>query len=193
MSTMNIWLGEKRGYLSDWITQKWVILTGRQIDNEAESWLSGLTGNTRLIGEEFYQYVSEEEDLIAERNRENSGLLDDLDVLRNDSPNTIDPAVKDFYQHTINYGFDVWSEWCGFFRPFGRLLALIFSRRLQQLNVPLDPMDTSRGVSSEVILLNDKSTGETKHRIWLRKKADAGHVIYAGCYGWVKPPNADHR
>ena len=112
---LNIWLGEKRGYLSDWITQKWVIITGKSAETEVHSWLSGLSGNTRKIGEDFFQSSAVSENLAGERNTENSGLLGNLDVLRNDSPNSIHPAVKDFYEHTVNYGFDVWSEWCGAF------------------------------------------------------------------------------
>ena len=49
---------------------------------------------------------------------------------------------------TAAYELDSWAEWCGAFRPFGRLLALLFSRRLQQLNVPLTGLDTSRGVEA---------------------------------------------
>jgi hypothetical protein len=45
-------------------------------------------------------------------------------------------AVKQFYEQTSEYELDAWSEWCGLFRPFGRTLAVLFSRRLQQLNVP---------------------------------------------------------
>ncbi len=186
---MNIWLGEKRGYLADWITQKWVILTGREIDPETEEWLQGLRGSTRSIGEDFYLHTPESHSLKALKNAENTGLLENLDILRNGSPDTFNAAVKDFYENTVNFGFDVWSEWSGMFKPFGRLLAFIFSRRLEQLNVPLNPMDTSRGVGSEVILLKDNETGETKYRIWMRKKIAEGQVIYAGCYGWTKTPN----
>ena len=34
------WLDERRGYLSDWVTQRWVQLMGRRVDLDgAERWL----------------------------------------------------------------------------------------------------------------------------------------------------------
>ncbi len=150
-------------------------------------------GDTMIIGEDFYKQVARDENLEIVINEKDSGLLKDLDVLRNNSPILFNSKVKDFYQHTINYGFDVWSEWSGFFKPFGRLLAIIFSRRLQQLNVPLSPMDTSMGVTSEIIQLKNKTTGEAVYRIWMRKQIESKNVIYAGCYGWCKPPNVNYN
>lgn len=185
---MNIWLGKKRGYLTDWITQKWVQLTGNEIDIDTEKWLSGPAGDTRKIGGDFFKSTALEEDLDIVINEPDSGLLMDLDVLRNNSETKFNPKVKDFYEHTINYGFDVWSEWKGIFKPFGRLLAVIFSKRLQQLNVPINPMDTSRGVTSDIVQLKDKKTGEAVYRIWMRSSNSGGSVIYAGIYGWCRPP-----
>lgn len=190
---MNIWLGKNRGYVSDWITQCWVRLTGTRVDLENELWLFGPTGETKKIGEDFYKKISEEENLEIAVNEKDSGLLKDLNMLKNDSVNDINAKVKDFYEHTINFGFDVWSEWSGFFKPFGKLLAVIFSRRLQQLNVPLSPMDTSHGVTSDIIQLKDKSTGEAKYRIWMRKKSVTSEVIYAGCYGFGKPRDVSYN
>jgi hypothetical protein len=46
----------------------------------------------------------------------------------------VDPAVAASYEQTSEYEFDVWSEWSWAFRPFGGMLALLFSQRLQQLN-----------------------------------------------------------
>lgn len=189
----NIWLGNKRGYLTDWITQKWVQLTGERFDPKTNEWLIGPMGSADKIGGEFYKQTANLENLEIIINEADSGLLKDLDILRNNSEVSFDPKVKDFYARTINYGFDVWSEWSGIFKPFGWLLAVIFSRRLQQLNVPLSPMDTSRGVTSDIIQLKHKQTGEAVYRIWLRKKAAAKEVIYAGCYGWCKPPNVDYN
>jgi hypothetical protein len=190
---MNIWLGEKRGYVTDWITQRWVQLTGKKVDLRNEQWLLGPMGNTKKIGEDFFMQVAADENLEITVNENNSGLLKDLDVLKNGSSASFHPKVRDFYAHTINYSFDVWSEWCGFFKPFGWMLAVIFSRRLQQLNVPLSPMDTSHGVTSDIIQLKEKPSGEPVYRIWMRKKIASKDVIYAGCYGWCKPPNVNYN
>jgi len=190
---MNIWVGEKRGYLTDWITQRWVQFTGRKINLNYELWLEGPIGDTKIIGEQFFLSLAKSEDLVTETNSPGSGLLKDLNVLKNTSKTEINEKVIDFYQRTINYGFDVWSEWSGLFKPFGWLLAKIFSRRLQQLNVPLSPLDTSLGVTSDIIRLIDPKSQEAKYTIWLRKKIGSKDVIYAGCYGWCKPPNVNYN
>jgi CRP-like cAMP-binding protein len=81
---------------------------------------------------------------------------------RDFDPAGVHPAVADFYARTAAFELDSWAEWCGAFRPFGRLLARLFSRRLQQLNVPLSGLDTSRGVTSEVLQLVDPATGAVR-------------------------------
>lgn len=35
------WLGSKRGYVTDWFTQRWVQFTGRRVTLAAEPWLAG--------------------------------------------------------------------------------------------------------------------------------------------------------
>jgi len=188
----NFWLGNKRGYLTDWITQRWVQLTGIKVDLTKESWLLGPLGDTKKIGEEFFKQLAEETNLKVVINADNSGLLKSLNVLKNNSPVDINQKVTDFYEHTINYGFDVWSQWTAFFKPFGMLLAFIFSRRLQQLNVPLSSLDTSHGVTSDIIQLKNDS-GEAVHTVWLRKKNESKDVIYAGCYAFCNPPNVNYN
>jgi hypothetical protein len=42
-----MWLGERRGNLIDWLTQRWVCATGRRVDLAAEPWLAGPVGQTR--------------------------------------------------------------------------------------------------------------------------------------------------
>ena len=95
---------------------------------------------------------------------EGSGLLDDFASLRGPEfdPTDVARPVAEFYEKTADYSLDAWSEWCNAFRPFGWLLALLFSRRLQQLNVPLRPLDTSRGVTSEILRVTDPVSGRIR-------------------------------
>jgi hypothetical protein len=74
------------------------------------------------------------------------------------------------------------------FRPFGRLLAALFSRRLQQLNVPLSPLDASRGMTSEVLRLTDPETGAVRLTAWVRKLLGSGDLLYAGTYTPCRVP-----
>jgi hypothetical protein len=86
------------------------------------------------------------------RDNPDSGLIQDFDALAPGSfdATRVQPGVRSFYEHTARYEMDASAHWSGIFSPFGRLVAALFSRRLQQLNVPLTGLDTSRGIQSEV-------------------------------------------
>lgn len=188
-----IWLGTKRGFFSDWITQRWVQLTGKRLNLEREAWLQGPIGKTTGIGLHFFDEFAAESGLIAQRQVEDSGLIKDFSLLAapDFTPSVISSKVIDFYERTSNYELDAWAEWCGVFRSFGQLLALMFSRRLQQLNVPLTGLDTSKGITSEIILLTEPITGRILYTAWVRQLLANKSVLYAGSYSICKVPNRE--
>ncbi len=111
------------------------------------------------------------------------------DLLENSTDlRTVEVAVKDFYERTSEYELDAWSEWRGGFRLFGKGLAFFFSRRLQQLNVPLSSLDTSRGITSDVMPLRDPDSGQTALTAWVRELLGTNNVLYAGGYSLCIPP-----
>jgi hypothetical protein len=182
-------LASTAGHLVDRITQRWVQFTGRTVDIAGEHrWLAGPTGEPEGIGRDYFQEFAHKHSLEI---GPGAGLLDDFDMLRGPDFNPAEVArpVADFYQRTADYSLDAWSEWCNAFRPFGWLLALIFSRRLQQLNVPLSSLDTSRGVTSEVLRVSDPVSGQHRFTAWLRRLIGSGDVLYAGAYSTCRVPN----
>ncbi len=186
-----IWLSEKRGYLTDWVTQRWVQLTGRSVRLADAQWLAGPIGKTTRIGSDFYEEWAVEAGLELKRDGAVRGLVPRFNLLAapDFNPTRIHHRVADFYERTLAYELDVWSEWRGFFRPFGHALACLFSRRLQQLNVPLSGLDTSRGISSDVLQLTDPITGEVKLTAWVRHLRSNKAVLYAGSYSLCYIPN----
>ena len=151
-----IWLGDKRGFLTDWVTQRWVQITGRRVRLEENTWLDGPVGNTHQIGKDFFiDYANRRHlDLVQSGV---CGLLEDLTRLSGDDADfsVVAAPVREFYERTSEYALDAWSQWHGLFRPFGRALAILFSRRLQQLNIPLSSLDSAKGMTSNVIQLRD--------------------------------------
>lgn len=177
------------GHLVDRITQRWVQFTGRPVDIAGEHrWLDGPTAEPSGIGSDYFGEFARRRSLQI---GQGAGLLDEFAVLRSESfdPKAVAGPVADFYERTADYSLDAWSEWCNAFRPFGSLLALIFSRRLQQLNVPLSPLDTSRGVTSEVLCVSDPASGQHLFTAWLRRLKSNGDVLYAGAYSTCRIPN----
>ena len=159
---------------------------GKLIDLGKEDWLDGPTGNTSEIGESYFQHYRTTID------RKDIGLVDDFAILHNSSfnPKTIAPEIVGFYENTSHYDLDVWSQWSGIFKPFGWLLNAIFSRRLQQMNMPISALDTSKGMTSEVVVLTDND-GKSLGTGWLRKLIATGESIYVGVYSHCRPPKYD--
>lgn len=181
-----LWLGDRVGYLPDAITQFWVRLTGHQFEIADCPWLDGPVGDTRRIGPDFFHRLATRSGACV---RPGSGLLSDVaPLVPNGHP--LDAAVADFYQHTADYSIDVWSEWDGFFKPFGVLLANIFSRRLEQLNVPLHSLEASRGMTSEIVEVVDEK-GVVSNVAWIRTLVASDRTIYCGNYSTCRVPQFD--
>lgn len=178
-----MWLDDARGNLVDWTTQRWVQVTGRKVTLAGCPWLEGPVGPPTGIGTAFFDRYAAQHGLRMVRGVD-GGLVPDFEVLRSPSfdPNRVSPAITEFYARTGDYALDVWSQWSTPFRPFGRALAALFSRRLQQLNVPLSGLDTSRGMRSEVVPVVDPVANRPVFTAWVRELVGTGHVIYAGAY-----------
>jgi len=187
-------LGGRRGVVSDWVTQRWVQATGHRIDLSDHPWLEGPVGDVTVIGSGFFRRVAARQGLRIRTDGKPHGLLEnfrDLEGLKCQT-HGCHPAVAQFYEQTSEFDLDVWSEWCGAFRPFGAALAAIFSRRLQQLNMPLSPLDTSGGLRSDLLQLED-ATGSVKYTAWIREVASTGQILYASSYSVCTVPGFDAR
>src|SRR5437868_324712 len=185
-----MWLGETRGNLIDWSTQKWVQATGRRVDFAKYPWLAGPIGSTRGIGLNYFDQWAAAEGLRVEQHRSGKSLLPSFAALAGGGfdPTSVHPAVAEFYERAADFDVDVWSEWSGLFRPFGFLVAAVFSRRLEQLNLPLSALDTSWGMTSEVLQVTDPVTGEARANAWVRTLVKTGRIVYVGSYSVTNVP-----
>jgi hypothetical protein len=178
-----------RGRLSDWITQRWVQATGHRVDLSVDTWLRGPVGDVDVIGHDYFARLAARHGLEIDETSSPRGLLRHLSVLASPTCDTsaVPAEVAAFYERTSEYEFDVWSDWSPLFRPFGSLLATTFSRRLEQLNVPLSPLETSHGFNSRVLKLRD-AEGNVRHTAWVRTLLSTGKTLYAGDYSTCRIP-----
>lgn len=167
------------------------MLRGRRIEPDDVPWLMGPFGEADVIGDQYVQRLADEGNLGVERHASGAGLMDSIASLALDDAARarLRMEVVAFYERTADHDLDVWSEWSPVFRPFGGMLQRLYSRRLQQLNVPLRPLDTSRGMASQILKLRDPATGETRHTVWFRMLKATGQVIYSGVYGTCRIPD----
>ncbi len=168
--------------------QQWAILRGRRIDPATASWLMGPFGKVGAKGENFIHTLAKEEDLLISKNAGNTGLLSSIEAL-NLSPENLQrlsPPVKDFYEKTQQYQLLFTVKWNPIFKLFGKLVNVLFSNRIAQLNIPTSNRKDPDAVSSEIITLRDRIFGEIQHTVWYRTIPSTQTVLYSGVYSTCK-------
>ncbi len=160
----------------------WMRITGRKRDISLHPWLDGPTGGD-YIGETFYTEFAKANGYTTSIPAD-GGLMKDFSVLGSAAHPHLQKNVQHFYERTSQYKMDVWSESYYPVKPFAKIIIRTISREINQLNIPLEPMETSLGMTSQVIRLCDES-GEQKLVCWLRKINSSGRVVYSGFYAPV--------
>lgn len=187
-----MWLGERRGHAIDWLTQRWVQLTGRRVRCDEAPWLLGPTGSTRGIGADFFSRWGAARGLTVVPPRRDDGLLAGFAELRGPGfePRSVHADIDAFYTHTADFDLQLESRWAGPFRALGWLVARVFARRLAQLNMPLRSSELSAGVESRIVRLADER-GVVRHTAWVRSSSATGLPVFVGQYGTERVPGHD--
>ncbi|MFG0273835.1 MAG: hypothetical protein ACF8QF_02130 [Phycisphaerales bacterium] len=170
--------------LPDWLSQKWVTAWSRRIEPASVPWLMGPFGEVDTIGDNHIERLARDEGLEVTRGGGPAGIVAAIDDLIPDEAarNRLAPQIAAFYERTSRYEFDVWAAWRPLFGLGGRLLHRVYSRRLQQLDLPQQSLDTALGVTSDIIRLVDPATGATRHTVWHRVLRKTGQIVYSGYY-----------
>ncbi len=102
----------------------------------------------------------------------------------------VHPRIRAFYEHTAGWELDVWSRWRWWAEPGGRLINAVFARRLQQLSLPTDPLDTSDGMDSRVLGFTSPA-GQHLGTAWQRTLRRTDTTVFGGFYGVTAVPLGD--
>jgi hypothetical protein len=175
----------------DIAAQAWMIATSRRFRSDQVPWLAGPTANAHRVGHDWVGRTAAELG-GSTRTGPRLGLLPRFDALAGAcfDPAAIDQAIVDFYEHTSCWRLDLWSQWSAFAWPFGRLLVALWSNRLEQLSLPLHPLDVSFGMDSSVVHVLDGAEGHVGSA-WLRTMRKTGATTYSGLYGVATLPGSD--
>ena len=180
---------EAAGTLAEKLIRAWVRVTGRTIDPAINHWLRCPIGPPGHIGQDIYTRLQEQEGLHHDP-APGLGLLTDFALLQSETfdPAKVHPEIRAFYEQTSRYHLEVWSD----SNPLAKfclwLLVTFVSRRMDQLNFPLSPLEMARGMTSEILPLNNAEEKRV-YTGWLRRMVSDGRVIYAGLYSTETPPN----
>lgn len=173
-------------------TRAWWRAVGRPVDLAgAHSWLQAPVSAGPRVQE---AWLAEEANRLGGTLVEddpNAGLIPDLSVLDRPGFDTsrLAPQVRDFYSHTARWRMEAWSQWSPLFAAPGALISHFFGRRLQQLALPIRPLDVAYGMDSRVVPIV-ADDGQQLAAGWLRTLRRTGGFVYSGCYRTCPLPGA---
>lgn len=169
-----------------------VKIVGKKFNRCDVAWLDGMQG-TAVLSEHFYKDLADKNNINCVQPKNAYGLIDDFNALSSNEFDTtkVQPQIIDFYEKTSDYQFDIWMQWKGLFQYFSILVIRLVSRQINQLNMPLNNMEISKGMTSEIIKMYDENNNYL-YACWLRKIMPANKIIYQGFYGTTKIPNNEN-
>lgn len=185
-------------HLLDLGSRKFWRLVGKRVDLASDhSWLRAPTSRSSTVGdgwlaaEAAHHGGTVDDAAAAPAAGSTPGLLPAMTVL--DGPGfdaaRLDRRVRDFYEHTAAWHMEVWSGWSPLFWPAGELVARLFGRRVEQLSLPMRPLDVAHGMDSQVRVIRD-GHGEQVAAAWLRTLRPSGRYVFSGCYSARRLPSA---
>lgn len=169
-------------------------LTGQPIDLVGnESWLAAPMHDDATVGDNWIAAAASAYGGVGHEQVEGAGLLADMAQL--DGPgftaSKLRPEIRDFYEHTSQWRMEVWTQWNPLFAPGGALISRLFGQRVQQLSLPMRPLDVALGMDSRVATILD-ADGAQVAAGWLRTLRSTGDFVYSGCYSTRLLPGS-HR
>lgn len=174
-------------------SRKFWQLVGRRVDLAGEhGWLDAPTSETALVGAGWLHTEAARQRGSLGVEETGAGLLPSMAVL--DGPGfdarDVHPDVRDFYEHTASWRLDVWSSWSPLVWPAGELVSRLWGQRVEQLALPMRPLDVAHGMDSHVVPIRDEQ-GQQVWAAWTRTLRSTGRAAFSGAYSTRRLPGAD--
>lgn len=133
-----------------------------------------------FIGPGFFQRVKAINDSASPHP---TGIVDHLeDYRRTDfEPLDVIPSIRAFYEDTQAHKLLVYPEWKPVFGALARIYKQ-FSKRMGQMNFPIQPESHETNVSSTIVPIDDALDGRERVRGWVRVYTDTGQASYVAAY-----------
>ncbi len=168
-------------------------ITGRVVDLDgAQRWLAAPVSRSPKVTTEWLEAEAARHGGVLEHDDPTAGLLPSMAAL--DGPGfdarRLRPEIRDFYEHTAAWRIEVWTGWSPLFWPGGELIARLWGRRVEQLALPMNPLDVARGMDSRVTPIRDHR-GTQVAAAWTRTLRGSGRPVFSGAYSARTLPGAD--
>jgi hypothetical protein len=157
-----------------------VSLLATEVDPARLPFVVPLEARGRYVGTGYVAALAERLGGTYTADAPDVGIVASLDELAGPrfDPGAVDPAVREFYEHTTRFRLDIVPEWRLWVRPGYLLYRTLVARPLGQANVPMNQRETQRGVRSRI----DTISGDPVVRGWIRSFVDTDEPIYVGIY-----------
>lgn len=139
---------------------------------------------SRRVGTGYVRELAARAGGVYEPDASDVGIVASLDDLAGPAfdPATVDPLVREFYEHTTRFSLDIVPRWRLWVRPGYLLYRNVVARPLGQANVPMNQRETQRGVRSRIDTISRPDEAVIDIRGWIRSFADTDEPIYVGIY-----------
>ena len=179
-------------HLLDLGTRTFWRLTGREVDLDGhERWLDGPMSATSRVAADWVAQESVRRGGPPAVVEDGAGLLPSMAVL--DGPGfdstRLRPEVRDFYEHTSAWQMEVWTGWSPLFWPGGEVVSRVWGRRVEQLALPMHPLDVARGMDSRITPIRGAG-GSQVAAAWTRTLRVDGRPVFSGAYAAGSVPGA---
>ncbi len=167
-------------------------VTGRRVDLDGDQqWLDAPVSSSARVSTAWIEAEAARHGGTLGAPDPDAGLLPSMSVL--DGPGFaaehLHPLVRDFYEHTASWRMDVWSGWSPLFWPLGEVVARWWGRRVEQLALPMRPLDVAHGMDSDVTPVRDHD-GVQVASAWTRTLRESGRTVFSGAYSARRLPGA---
>jgi hypothetical protein len=161
-----------------------VSLLAERVRAEDLPFVVPLEARTRYVGVGYVRALAEVLGGDFEQGAPDVGIVGTLDDLAGPEfdPATVDPLVREFYEHTTRFTLDIVPQWHLWVRPGYLLYRSLVARPLGQANVPMNQRETQRGIHSRIDTITPHGDRVIAIRGWIRSFADNDEPIYVGIY-----------
>jgi hypothetical protein len=161
-----------------------VTLLAERVRAEDLPFVVPLEARSRYVGTSYVEQLSEVLGGTYTADAADIGIVASLDDLAGPDfdPESVDPRVREFYEHTTRFTLDIVPEWRQWVRPGYLLYRDLVARPLGQASVPMNQREAQRGIRSRIDTISLDQGGPVAVRGWIRSFADNDEPIYVGIY-----------
>lgn len=132
------------------------------------------------VGPQFFNDINA---VDLEKPTQPQGIVDRMEDYHRDDfdPAQLTPEIVAFYERTAHHHLLVYPQWQRGFHRLGQFYKQM-SKRVGQMNFPLEADDAEKDITSQIIPLKDALDGRSHVRGWVRTYTQTQQAVYVAAY-----------